>query len=155
MLIVTVLPHTCELHQYFSVLVFGDLENRHFLSWQMAHLNCCLDWRTLLKDSWSQHQDWITVTYIINVYKSVFHVKRCETISRGRSTSTKNCTKKPPAARQRPLLQRRRVDAAFCQSGVPEAMTSTCPKPEWTFSSFFSFSFFYRPVVPMWQSYVI
>lgn len=135
-----VLLHSCELHQCFPVLVFGTTECCCF---QIVNLyQSLISWLWNPAGLWSQHQDWMTLTYIINVYKSVFHVKRCKTILKCRFKSSDNCTK--ANCGMSGLTKQRNVAAAFCLSKFPKVDAFTCPKS--------CVNFIYRPVVPLWHS---
>lgn len=79
---------------------------------------------------WFQHQDWITLTYIINVYRFIYHVMRCKTILKRRVTSPDNCTKANRGTSG--LAEGRRVDAAFCL----KLRLFACPNQVWTFLLF-------------------
>lgn len=91
-----------------------------------------------------QHQDWITLTYIVNVYRFVYHVMRCKTILKRRVTSPDNCTKANGGTSG--LAEGRRVDAAFCLSSRSWDFLPAQIKCE------LLIFLIYRPVVPTYHS---
>lgn len=157
MLIVTVLPHTCELHQCFSVLVFGDQESRHFLSWQMVHQ--VPDWLFRLKNTAAG-----LLVPTPGLDNSDLHHKclqicfSCEAVWNNLKRQV-DVNKKKTALKSQP----RHVSGPFCRGDVSMLLFAWVGFQKlWLLPvlnqsgrflfSFLSFIFFYRPVVPMWHS---